>query len=207
MFQGFPCALPHHLKGKKHNDWLWPLSYMPRSYNARGPRCTGREGYIPWPPILVEGFGVSRWETSKAESIIEIPELRYRKITDKDVYGKKFEAIERNPGNIYFNKTIIVNFPQWEEARVIDEHVSPKIWLTHVKPNYYHPSALQKFSSSGYLLLEPYYYSKWKIIKKNEVPGEKTKDDIVLFMRRGYRPDSLDVYYNKSLITAGFHWE
>lgn len=49
-------CLPDSLKGKPHNDWFWPLSYVPRSWTAR---C----GWAwPQPPLLL--IGKSGWEVS-----------------------------------------------------------------------------------------------------------------------------------------------
>ena len=36
-------ALPDHLKDKLHNDWIWPFSYIPRSWTA----------YKLFPPITI----------------------------------------------------------------------------------------------------------------------------------------------------------
>ena len=57
------CALPNHLKDRLHSDWPPGLKWIPRSFNAFGPRCgEGNPGYLLWPPRLVEGYDCTRWE-------------------------------------------------------------------------------------------------------------------------------------------------
>jgi len=162
-------ALPNHLKNQKHNDWIWPLSYLPRSVNAFGPRASkDSPRYRPWPPRIVEGYGVTRWESSGADSIILIPELSGKKITDS-IYGKSFEATELNgpaPGRK------IAVLLEWRELE----------WPFSTKDMaMYMPSTIQK-SRKGYLRTEPYHYVQWR--------------DGKYFFRYGYRCDSLDIYYN-----------
>lgn len=183
------CALPDHLKEKKHNDWIWPLSYIPRGANAFGPRCgKGNKGYLPWPPKLVEGKGVARWESDGATSIIEIPSLANIEIKAKDVYGREFTYIERNVGRPDCGKIGLVTL-SWTEGMNIEGQ--------------YHPSALQKFSNEGWMRLDPDYYAWWKVLERRE----PKKDDIVMFHRRGFRVDSLDQFYNFSLGFFGLRWE
>ena len=45
-------CLPEHLRDKRHNDWLWPFSYIPRAWNAfcgQGPLWKGQQQPIPSP--------------------------------------------------------------------------------------------------------------------------------------------------------------
>ena len=61
-------------------------------------------------------------------------------------------------------------------------------WIQKCSPNDYHPSALQKFSKgSGYMICEPLYKAKWKMIKKREWPwvstGKRVKDALGASMR------------------------
>jgi len=175
------CALPEHLKDKRHTDWVWPLSYIKRSFNAFGPRCEqGTKGFRPWPPTLVEGYGVSRWEMDgDGHSIIEIPSFSERKINE-DVYDRVHDAIEKNPGHPGYDK--------WHRVRLI-------------KGEGYSPSALQKFSKKGWMKLEPWYIAQWRHIKKVE-----DDEDLVFFHREGYRPDHQDIYYNWGPM-LGLHFE
>lgn len=204
FLQGFPCALPEHLKSKLHTDWTGPLKKIPRSFSARGPRCRLEhpagtcDGYRPWPPRLVEGEGVARWENTGASSILDIPALRNRRVTADDVYGKTWTCIQRNVGHSNFGQTGTVTL-NWRElsmdqlAAGEDEHS---------------PSALQKFSMRGWIKLSPGYTSRWLILVRREIPGAVKGDDTVAFYRSGYRPDHVDIYYNKSLLlTGGLHWE
>lgn len=51
-------CLPEHLQGKRHDDWLWPLSLIPRGWNAfcgDGPIWHEEEGYES-NPIPQPGF-------------------------------------------------------------------------------------------------------------------------------------------------------
>lgn len=55
-------CLPDSLKGKPHNDWFWPLSYVPRSWTAR---C----GWAwPQPPKLL--LGNSGWENDDYHNFV-----------------------------------------------------------------------------------------------------------------------------------------
>lgn len=195
------CALPENLKERKHNDWPWPASKIARSWNAYGPRCPNdSEKYRPWPPRLVEGHGVARWESNLAQSIIEIPALANRTVLGGQVYGREWQAIERNPGRPDFGqqKTVVLGWREMKWAEIVDP----------ASPLVYSPSALQKFSPAGWMKLTPDYSTRWKIITRREQPDNVTGDDTVLFYRRGYRPDHFDVYYNKTiLLTAGLRWE
>lgn len=175
------CALPNkyiqdpkgrlvNLRNALHWDWPWPLSYIPRHINAFGPNCPVKSfGYKKWPPILIEGFGVARWEAENGNSWIEIPEFKHAKITYR-IYNNYFEAIERNPGHVNFNQKLNV-----------------KLTRTGI----YSPSALQRFSHHGYMKLSPWYVAQWLRIKKRD-----NKEDLYLFHREGFRPDHVDQYYN-----------
>jgi len=179
------CALPDHLKDKKHNDWCWPFKNIPRGSNAYGPRCPGitcpichGKGFRPWPPILIKGFGVSRWEgTGEGHSIIHIAKLDDIFVTGDDVYGNVFDGIEMNPA--------------------LDPGHIVRVKL--VRGSGYSPSAIQEFSTHGYEILEPYYVAKWMKWTKTLWPN----------YRNGYRPDHNDMYYNYSKIVpyAGLHFE
>lgn len=222
--QGHPLALPPHLrdwrgtgKPKLHDDWPPLLNRIPRSYNAYGPRCAllDPEGFRIWPPRLVEGFGVARWENSESTSILYIPALENCHVTGKDVYGRMFMATEMNPGNPRFQDSFPIQIPEWRPNSVRDQHhVSPTgldFWEPIVTPNDYSPSALQKFSKRGFMQLEPYYRSTWNITKKRELPvwPEIGEDRLLPFFRMGYRPDHVDLYYNRSTLIGqiGFKWE
>ena len=41
--RGRKC-LPEHLRDKRHDDWLWPFSYIPRAWNAFCGKGPGRWG-------------------------------------------------------------------------------------------------------------------------------------------------------------------
>jgi len=207
-FNRYPCVLPDHLRNyngtgkvKLHTDWPPPLNKIPRSWNVRGPRCKGLMqcpdcpglGYASWPPKLMRGKGVTRWETAGATSIIYIPSLEEKEI-DESFYGTKILAWETKPDHPNFRKKGIV-------------HITYK--KGDQSPGTYSPSALQRWSPSGFLNLEPSYYSTWKVIKKREHPfteTEKTGENIVAFFRSGFRPDHKDIYYNDGPMT-GFHMD
>lgn len=211
-FGGYPCALPDqrvkapdgtmvNLRDATHWDWpFWPLTKIPRAYNARGPRCgKGNPGYLPWPPRLVEGHGIARWENSGATSILEIPVLADITVKGEDVYGKELLAIERHPGNPEFGKVFMKRL-DWYEAEWDDTTI-------------HSPSALQKFSMRGWMRLDPLYTSSWRIKTRREFPGAETGEDSLWWFTRNYnRPDHLDVYYNTEIVRLpvaqfGFKWE
>ena len=169
MYNG--CALPDHLKGVLHNDWPWPLSKLERSINAFGPRCPIESPkYRRWPPYLIKGYGVSRWESTGATSIIHIPEFDNKKV-NSGIYGLTWDAIELNPANENYMKEIKV------KLHGDGEHS---------------PSALQRFSKRGWMKLSPWYVAQWWKIKDMG----KGKEDYYLFHRQGMRPDHQDKYYN-----------
>lgn len=201
QFIGYPCALPEHLREKKHNDWFIG-KWIPRSWNARGPRCMRNSpGYLPWPPRLVEGVGVARWESIGADSIIEIPELADRHVLAADVYGHSFVAFERQKNRPNFNESFRLKI-NWDEVVTYDG--------VTFGPQQYSPSALQKFSTKGWMKLSPDYYSSWNILHRREIPGKETGEDTVIFYRKGARPDHLDTYYNLDKFVpgmAGLKWE
>ncbi len=174
------CALPEHLKERKHEDWIWPLSKINRGANAYGPRCEpGSKGYKPWPPKLIEGYGVSRWENNGAQSIIEIPSFKHENITSA-CYGSIVQAYERNSGNPMFGKLMMVKL-EWVEVKHTQGVFTPQ---------QYSPSAIQSFSPKGFLKMDPSYYSYWKQLDK------KDHWERAIFYRFGNRPDHYDVYYN-----------
>lgn len=206
-------ALPPHLRLKKHNDWIWPFNKLSRGWNAKGPReKVDSKDYLPWPPKLVEGKGVARWEESgEGGSIIMIPDFIKATIKGSDVYNRRWDAIEMNPGMPDFQQRKKV-FLAWRSAAVTDITSPAGGNITRIIPQQYSPSALQKFSPSGWMKLSPNYHSKWKVIKKRELPvWPETGDDTVLFTRAGNRPDHLDVYYNVDKILPigqiGLKWE
>lgn len=137
-------ALPEHLKDRLHNDWPWPLSYLPRGISAFGPRCgKGNPGYKPWPPKLVAGKSVTRWESSGAESRIIIPELNDVKI-DPSIYGKTFKAVDQN------GKELTVTL-EWRELT----------WpFSEADRMMYSPSTIQ-VSKKGWLKMEPSFFVQW----------------------------------------------
>lgn len=170
------CALPDHLKNAKHSDWIWPFSRIPRSFNAFGPRCPFKsKGWKPWPPTLVKGYNVTRWENTGATSILYFPDLEGQEI-DATIYGVTLKGIEEGSG------------------------LKVKTRLT--KKGDYSPSALQKRSARGYMVLDPFYRTEWRILKRYD----DDREPLVLWYRIGYRPDHKDKYYNYGP-TAGFHFE
>lgn len=200
-------ALPPHLRGKLHNDWTWPLNKISRGWNAAGPRAPqGADDYMAWPPRLVEGKGVSRWENDGAQSILHIAALDKTTVRGHQVYGRTWLAVEMNPGRPDFMKAKDVYIPEWRPATVTD---TPQ---QTCDPMQYSPSALQKFSPAGWMKLNPFYHSEWRVIKKRELPVyPETGDDTVAFFRRGNRPDHVDLYYNTDKFTpigfVGLRWE
>ena len=148
-----PCVLPDKIitrKGKKvnvkdhvHDDWPWPFNKVPRSMTTRGPRCKGKEcecggeGYMTWPPKLIRGHNVTRWESDGADSIIEIHALRDRTVDYDYVYGRSFLVTEWNPGNKNFGKKGWITI-DWKEGMNV--------------PGQYHPSAVQKLHLGNELI-------------------------------------------------------
>ncbi|KKM92803.1 hypothetical protein LCGC14_1214780 [marine sediment metagenome] len=186
----YPDALPEHLKNwkgtgkvKLHNDWPPLLNKIPRSFNSFGPLAEGKPGFRSWPPKLVEGKGITRWENAGASSILYIPSLEDKTIDDS-FYGTKIRAWETNPGHPNYREEIWILL-DYEEGRL--------------DPYMYSPSALQRWSPQGFLRMSPHYWSCWFVLKKNEIPflpTTVTKENKVLFWRNGFRPDHLCRYYN-----------
>jgi hypothetical protein len=157
---------------------------------------------MAWPPRLVEGKGVSRWELAGGGSVIWIPALDTRRVKYEDVYGKKWDVVEMNPGDERFGKLREVYIPHWEEA-TYTEGVA-------MLPNNYSPSALQKFSKEGFLKMSPSYTAHWWR-NKNAVEGRPLMDVVrqdrsVVFVRHSWRPDHLQFYFNFGPY-AGLRWE
>lgn len=142
------CALPEHLKKRKHNDWPFFLRWVPRSLNAFGPRCgEGNKGFLPWPPILISGHGIARWEATRpSNSIIEIPALKNITVKGIDIYGKEWDVIERN-----------------EEPR------GREFKITLTTGGLYSPSAIQEFSDHGWMKLKPEFHARWKKLTKTKI--------------------------------------
>lgn len=187
------CALPDHLKDKKHDDWLPGLRWIPRAWNVKGPRCwVESSGYKAWPPKLIEGKGVVRWETEFAESRVYIPILSHAYV-NRDIYGTRFRAYEEDTGEEKW-VTIEDKTLTWRE---IEEGKRT-----------YSPSAVQKYSLEGWMKLDCGYKARWNMLVQKEFVGKRHPDneDFVFFYRRGWRPDHLDVYYNKGFY-VGLHWE
>lgn len=71
-------ALPEHLRSELHNDWIWPLCYIPRGWNAFGYRC--KNWFCKWreTPKLIVGYGVARWMTNGDENLVETSEFQSR---------------------------------------------------------------------------------------------------------------------------------
>lgn len=230
-FIGFPEVLPYHLRNwrgtgrvKLHTDWPWLANKIPRSWNARGPRAKlDSPGYAEWPPKLVEGFDVTRFENAGASSILWIPGLARRHVSANDIYGKTHRVTEMNPGHPEFMKDREYTFPAWRPSAVwevptgeVDQWGVP-VLRTVVSPNDYSPSALQKFSmGSGFMNLDPKYTLRWKVLSKREWPWKADGmgpdgEDRVLMYRDHFRPDHLDIYYNvdKTPLPAqlALHWE
>ena len=176
------CALPDHLREKLHTDWPFFARWIPRGWSAFGPRCgMGNEGYKSWPPVLVRGHGVSRWESDGAESIIEIPYLSNITVWGSDIYGKTFRVIETNPNNKFFNT---------EFDLVLD-------YKEGLYQKTYSPSAIQEFSPLGNMHLYPKYECYWKVLS----------DKWTLNVSHGFRPDHVDLYYNRRIFYMGLAWE
>lgn len=220
LLEGYPCAMPPHLRGRVHNDWPWPANKILRSANVRGPRCgPGAEGYEAWPPRLVEGHGVARWESDGGDSIIYIPALVGRTVSAGDVYDRVWEAVEMNPGREDFLLRKSVRL-YWRPATVWDEPNGDGTFGQRTTGGMYSPSALQKFSRSGWMRAHPKYYTSWHVLRWREFPAliegrvaeYEAAADTVLFFRTGWRPDHVDCYYNGDLAgvpapMAGLHWE
>lgn len=211
-FEGNPCALPPHLRGRRHNDWALG-KFIQRSWNARGPRCDG-EGYLRWPPRLDEGRGVARWESAGGRSVIFIKGLEEAEVVGSQVYGRAWLAVEMNPGSPRFGKAfdVFLEDPRAHRVRVTDVYTPDGSEFGSLRvdcdPDLYSPSALQKFSMRGWMRLDPWYVSYWRVLKRREEPGRETGDDTVTFMRSGARPDHVDVYYNCGRFPfVGLKWE
>lgn len=188
------CALPSTLQGVKHNDWPFFLRWIQRGANARGPRCpSDSPGYLAWPPRLVEGAGVTRWELAGAGSIVEFKQFRDH-VKAKEIYGFRWTGIERNPGNAMFGREVRVPLedPLNIGCAVRDLEIEPGVWQHTTAPNFYSPSALQIFSDEGWMRLDPHFTARWKVLKRSP-EGEPL---IAPNFRYGWRPDHLDVYYN-----------
>lgn len=54
-------SLPEHLSFKLHNDYIFPLNYLPRELNAFGYRSQNKMFGWRQFPILLLGYGCTRW--------------------------------------------------------------------------------------------------------------------------------------------------
>jgi len=61
-------CLPLHLKNKRHNDWIYPFSWIPRSWNAF---CLFQ------PPKLIFGYKVYDWTNKYGQYRIEDNETHW----------------------------------------------------------------------------------------------------------------------------------
>lgn len=79
LFLMVKCALPDHLKKRKHEDWIFPFKYLPRSINAFGSRC---EGWLKWRavPKLLVGYNVTRWMTVRDQGVVEWDDFEHKLI-------------------------------------------------------------------------------------------------------------------------------
>lgn len=181
---------------KLHTDWPPLLNMVPRSFNVKGPRVgKGNTGYAPWPPRLVEGENVAKWETTETnlapQSVIFISELVGRKVRGEDVYDRDWMAKEMNPAHPQFNQWRSVRL-QWSEAIVTDgKHPDHGLPITRISPNHHSPSAIQAYSRQGSMILAPRYSSRWKWGVSFNL-----RDPRGFFWRFGWRPDHVDAYYN-----------
>ncbi len=135
------CALPTHLQDKKHSDWTWPLSLIDRGWNAKGPRCKDHNdgGYLPWPPKLVEGHNVPRWEWANLAGHhreIFVPAFAGKTIGPEVYRMGRIQALERT-GDIVQAVSIDLQAENW--------------W----------PSIIQYDMVRGWLRLDPKFYCSW----------------------------------------------
>lgn len=134
------CALPDHLKNKKHNDWPIGLRWIPRGISAKGPRCgVGNPGYLPWPPRLIGGFDVTRWEwCNEKGDRREIYIQDFLGITiEQGIYNKTWECLE-------------LTYPVFAKRLTVD-----------LKDGWW-PSVIPTTSEYGWLKLEPSFECRWR---------------------------------------------
>ena len=154
------CALPKHMWNWQQDDRVWPMCHEFRGENAYGPRAKGlvvkgktydiMKKFIPTPPKLVKGRGISRWMTVKDTSVIEIPLFDdYEKTWTPENIPEELEVIERNPGHPDYTKK-----KQMAKAQLLKD---------------YAPTALQKFSDKSKLLRDPWHFSYHSMIQRREV--------------------------------------
>lgn len=162
----YPCALPDHLKNRLHNDWPPLLNKIPRSWNARGPRCKGAScecggaGFMSWPPKLVKGHDIVRWEWSdlsgKHRSILI--EAFIGKTIDANVYDREWKAVDVANGQIF---SVDLLKGEW--------------W----------PSIIPTGSLKGWIELSPWFKASWDFRSRM----------FRRYFRIGNRPD-FEQYYN-----------
>ncbi len=197
FFKGNPCALPDkivrnkngenvNLRDRLHDDWPIGLRWIPRSWNAKGPRCgEGNPGYKKWPPKLIEGYSVMRWQTTGDEKQILIPSFDEKHLTSEYVKDLWVLAVDIKPGSPTYMDQFMVNL------------------------NEYIPSTIQKYGSQkGWMKLDCGFQCGWRMITRRETPGktkEETGEDLVWYWRWGWRCDILDGYYNWGPY-AGLNW-
>ena len=138
------CALPEHIKNRKHDDWIFPLSLINRGFNARGPRCPiGSKSHEMWPPKLIEGFDVNRWEwsdlTGKNHTHGIIEPFKDKLITSS-IYQVNWNIQDLNTGETHKDVDLI-----------------KAGWI---------PSVIQLYSRKGYLKCDPSFSCKWDMRHK-----------------------------------------
>ena len=123
-------ALPENLRGRKHEDWIWPLNKISRGLTA-----------FKWrmPPKLIIGYNVKTWETAAAKdtNTVEYP-FGKGLVTWKDKI-KVAGAVDYGPS------TIQKILGQWKISCHLSWplgfHVAAKLWKKKkpgkedIKPN------------------------------------------------------------------------
>lgn len=96
-------CLPPSLKGKKHDDWFWPLSYVPRGWTAK---C----GWA-WPQPPVRIWGSSGWKESDWPDI-EIGGETYYFGHHTPEYFKSIRKISpiARPGHLFVSAVLFLKF-------------------------------------------------------------------------------------------------
>jgi len=79
-------ALPDHLKDKLHNDYVWPLCYIPRAWTSFGYRSSG---LLKWRqfPILIFGKKCIRWKDENDNEFVRSSCERWRFFNKSNFYG------------------------------------------------------------------------------------------------------------------------
>lgn len=133
-----PDMQENESKPKAGTDWdFWPFKYIRQSWFAWGPNA--KEWWARWRsrPVLIAGYGVSRWMGARDHSILEIRSLAARWLFWWQTKGEVI-VIERQPDHPAYGQSwkaswewILMNYGPSPLSKFSDESCQVT-WPLHV---------------------------------------------------------------------------